>query len=88
MPRTIVDIEADILTINAALEELISGGRVTRLQTGSGEFVRTYDMQELTYENMLSEKNRLEDELAMLQPVEPVYRTGSTLPLQVRKFNI
>ena len=87
MARTQTEIESDIARVNAALEELVSGGRLTRLQLGSGEFARTYEFQELTYENLMDEKARLQAELEQLLPETITYRSHDTLPLKVNKFN-
>ena len=87
MARTQIEIEADLATVKAALETLISGERLTRLQLGSGEFARMYDFQELTYENLMDIKADLNAELQSIAPSAITYRAGSTLPLIVRKFN-
>ena len=88
MARTIAEIEADIVTLKAAISEIVGGGRLTRLQLGSGEFARTYEFQELTYENLMAELGRLEAELVTVSPAtETKYHTGNTLPMEIRKFN-
>lgn len=87
MARTSQQIQAELSTINAALQELVSGTRLTRLQVGSGEFARIYEHQELSYENLKQEKAELVAELATLTPTETMtFRTNSSIPLVVSKF--
>lgn len=87
MTKTKVEIEAELVTINAALQELIAGTRLTRLQVGSGEFSRVYEYEELSYENLKAEKQELLAELGMLEPTQRrVFRQDSSIPLTYTKF--
>ena len=88
MARTILQVQADIDTINAALQELISGTRLTRLQLGSGEFAKTYEHQEISYENLKAERAELMAELDSLTPTTSsmVFRTNTSIPLVVTKM--
>jgi hypothetical protein len=88
MARTIVEVQAELATVNAALQELISGRRLTQLRIGSGEFARLYQYQELTYENLKLEQQNLLDELSVLQTETSsvTLRGNSFIPLTVNKF--
>ena len=87
MARTEAEVQAEIDTINAALQEIISGTRLTRLQVGSGEFAKIYEHQEISYENLKTEKAILEAELDTLTPTsEMTFRTNTSIPLVVTKM--
>lgn len=86
MPRTIAEIQAELTTINAALQEIIAGNRLTQLRVGSGEFARLYVFAELTYENLVKERDKLNEELSHLQDEEPSFRKYSHIKLVVTKF--
>jgi len=89
MARTAVQIQSDLDTINAALQDLYAGERLTTLIVGSGEFQRRYTYQELSVDNMLGVKRTLEGELAHLTPsVAPSFRTFSSIPLVIGKSGI
>ena len=87
MARTIAEVQADLTTVNSALQNLISGKRITLLRLGSGDFARQYQYQEITYEVLKAEQNELTQELAALQSVSQLqFRTMSNVPLTVSKF--
>ena len=87
MARTEAEIQAEIVTIDAALQEIISGTRLTRLQVGSGEFARIYEHQEISYETLKAEKTNLLAELDTLTPTDDmVFRTNTSIPLVVTKM--
>ena len=87
MARTIAEVQADLNTVNSALQNLIAGTRITILRLGSGDFARQYQYQEVTYEVLKAEQADLIQELAALQ-TEPQmkFRTMSNIPLTVNKF--
>lgn len=87
MARTITEVQADLTTVNAALQDLIAGKRITLLRLGSGDFARQYQYQEVTYEVLKAEQADLTQELAALQ-TEPQmkFRTSSHFQLNVTKF--
>lgn len=88
MARTATEIQADLDIINAALQELVSGNRLTRLQLGSGEFSRVYEFQDLTYDNLKQEKTELQAELDTLTATNNTmsFRKTGSLPLVVTKL--
>lgn len=87
MPRTLAEVQADLTTVNSALQELISGNRLTQLRLGSGDFARFYQYQEITFENLTLLKNELLQELAVLSDESPLkFRKMCNIPLTVVKF--
>ena len=87
MARTEREIRQDINTVECAIQEIISGERVTKLLVGSGEFQRTYQFSEITYESLREIKAELLQELdIILTGSQVTYRQNSHLPLVVTKF--
>lgn len=88
MARTITEVQAELNTVNSALQELISGRRLTQLRIGSGEFARLYQYQELTFDALKQEQQNLLDELAILENASSSlqFRGTSFIPLTVSKF--
>lgn len=87
MARTQAEIQDDLDVVTAALQKLIAGDRLTRLQLGSGEFSRVYEFQELTYDNLKTEEANLKAELdAITSEQQMQFRNNSSIPLIVTKF--
>jgi hypothetical protein len=87
MARTVIQVQADLTTVNSALQDLIAGKRLTQLRLGSGDFQRHYNYQEITYDVLKAEQADLTQELAALQSTPQMqFRTMSNLPLNVTKF--
>lgn len=87
MARTIAEVQADLTTVNAALQNLIAGKRITQLRLGSGDFARQYQYQEITYDVLKAEQADLTQELAALQSEPQMqFRTMSNIPLNISKF--
>lgn len=87
MPRTITEVQADLAVVNAALQDLIAGKRLTQLRLGSGDFTRLFQYQEITYEVLKAEQAELTQELASLETQPQMqFRTMSHVQLNVTKF--
>jgi hypothetical protein len=87
MARTIQQVQSELDTVNAAIQELISGNRITQLRIGSGDFARLYHYQEITIENLQDIRANLLQELAVLsQDSEIKFRTSCNFPFQIAKF--
>lgn len=85
--RTIAEVQADLTTVNAAIQDLIAGKRITQLRIGSGDFTRWLNYQEITYEVLKAEQADLIQELASLQTENQMkFRTMGNIPLTVTKF--
>jgi hypothetical protein len=61
------ELQAQLSIVQTALGQLMANQRPTRVDLGSGEFRRTYIMAEVTYENLVEERKRIESKLALLQ---------------------
>ena len=87
MARTIAEVQAELTTVNAALQELITGKRLTQLRIGSGEFARLYQYQEITFDTLKTEQQDLTMELATLEAAGQAlkFRATSYVPLTVNK---
>lgn len=87
MARTLKQVQAELTTVNAALQNIIAGKRVTSLDIGSGEFRRSYSYQEITYDMLKAEQAELTQELAALETTPQMnFRTMTNIPLTVGKF--
>lgn len=82
---TLEEAEAQLATVQAALQDFVAGKRLTRLEVGSGNFRRIYQYSEISYENLIAMRNELQEIVDMLTPVEPSFRTNCSIPLIVKK---
>lgn len=74
-----------LTTINAAIEALIAGKRLTQLRVGSGSFQRLYVFQEITIDNLKAHRDELLGIIATYETSLPVFKTNMTIPLVVGK---
>lgn len=91
MARTINQVQAELDTVNAALQELIAGTRLTRLRVGSDDSLREYNFLSDSYTNiyntLIAEKDALTLELNQLNGnTEMTFRKSSHVKLTVTKF--
>lgn len=82
---TLEEAELQLATVQAALQDFVSGKRLTRLEVGSGNFRRIYQYSEISYENLIAMRNELQGIVDMLTPAEPSFRTNCSIPLVVKK---
>lgn len=82
---TLVEAEAQLETVNAAIEALISGKRINQLRVGSGTFARLYVFSELTLDNLKQHRDELLAIIDTLEESVPIFRTHATIPLVVSK---
>ncbi len=68
---TLAEAEAQLVTVNAAISQLISGKTVTELHVGSGAFQRFYKYQEISLESLIALRNELLATIAVLSPTPP-----------------
>jgi len=87
MARTLVDVEAELVTVNAAIQQLMQGKRVTQLEVGSGNFRRRYNYQEISMDSLKALRDELiaERDSLSITPVAPTFRTNATIPMVVGK---
>lgn len=87
MPRTIAEVQKDLNTVNAALQEMIAGRRITEFRIGSGSLARLYKFQEITLETLQGIRAGLLQELALLDNSDNlVFRKNCNIPLVTTKF--
>jgi hypothetical protein len=86
MAITLEQAQADLVVVNSALSELIQGKRRSKLQLQTSDFNRVYEMQDITYDNLVAERTRLEGIIASLTPIAetvPKFRPNTSFPLNV-----
>lgn len=85
---TLQQAEANLLTVNVAISDLLQGKRITELDIGSGTFKRRYKYAEITLDNLYTLRNEYRTIIANLQPsVKPIFRSNSCIPIIVEKGN-
>jgi len=82
---TLAEAEASLATVNAAIEALISGKRLTQLRVGSGSFSRFYAYSELTLDNLKAHRDELLSIIDELTGTTPTFKTNMTIPMIVGK---
>ena len=91
---SLADAQSQLTTVNAAIQTLISGQRVTQLRVGSGQFVREYKYQEITIESLRQIQSELLADVdyytSLASPTLPNFSSNRTIPMMVRKdyFNV
>lgn len=88
MARTKTEIQSDLDIVNAAIQNLISGKRLTQLRIGSGDFARLYQYSEISYDVLKGLKDELTQELASITADVNgmTFRKQTHIPLTVKKF--
>jgi hypothetical protein len=83
---TIGEAQLQLSTINAAIQDMISGKRITELRIGSGDFQRLYKYQEINIDTLQALRSELRNIINTLTPnVRPVFRSNATIPLVIHK---
>ncbi|MCK9622610.1 MAG: hypothetical protein M0R47_19000 [Methylobacter sp.] len=82
---TLAEAEAQLLTVNTAISDIIAGKRVTQLRIGSGNFQREMKFSEITIEALKELRSELMEIINSYNNVAPVFRTNATIPLTVGK---
>jgi hypothetical protein len=85
--RTLADVQAELVTVNAAIQQIISGQRLTELRIGSGDFLRVYKNQEVSLDQLYAIKADLQvEEDSLSTNTGLIFRRDSNVPLVVTKF--
>ena len=87
--ETLQEAEEMLSIVKAAMSEYVLGKRRKSLKLGTNEFLRSYDYMMLTWDELLAEKNRLEQIITDLTvtTATPTFRSNTNFPLIVsRKF--
>lgn len=82
---TLEEAKNQLATVQAAIQQLLEGKRLTQLKVGSGNFSRLYEYQELTLENLKNARDELLDVIDTFEGNEPRFKLHSTIPLVVGK---
>jgi hypothetical protein len=85
--RTLADVRAELVTVNAAIQQIISGQRLTEIRIGSGDFLRVYKNQQVNLDDLYAIKAELQQEEDLLSTnVGITFRNDCNIPLVVSKF--
>ena len=77
---------SDLAKVNAAIDVMMQGKLVQRLEIGSQEFRRIYDYNKVTLNDLKQLRKELLELIDSLEPVSQVtYRTGASVPLIVSR---
>ena len=77
--------EAQLITVNTAIENLLSGKNLTQLRIGSGDFARLYTYQEINLETLKEYRAELLQIIADNSPADVTFKTNMHIPMIVRK---
>jgi len=89
MTRTALEIQTDIDNLQAALQDLYLGKRLTTLIIGTGDSQRRYSYQEITKEKLQEGINDLRAELLSVSAsAEPVFRSYASMPIIINKVGV
>lgn len=83
---TLAELNADLITVNTAISEMIAGGRITRFRIGSGTSIREYQFSEVTIEFLKSERDRILKEIETLSATEMQFRRSSRMQTTFSKL--
>lgn len=82
MPLPLEEAQAQLTTVNAAIQQLIDGKRISELRVGSGQFARQYKYQEITMDSL----RQLRAEL--LEVINIYAKQSGQLPVFARNMQI
>jgi hypothetical protein len=83
---TLTEAQLQLSQVNIAIENLLSGKRVSRLTLGSGEFAITKSFNEITLESLREYRIELRNYITQIEPVAlPIFRTNACIPIIVLK---
>lgn len=77
---------ADLAKVNAAIDLLIQGKLIQRLEIGSHEFRRVYDNNKVSLSDLKEMRKELLEYIDTLEETtEIAYRSGASVPLLVNR---
>jgi hypothetical protein len=77
---------ADLAKVNAAIDLMMQGKLVQRLEIGSHEFRRVYDYNKISLSDLRELRRELLELIDSLEETSQVtYRTGASVPLIVHR---
>ena len=85
MALPLAEAQAQLITVNAAIQNIISGKRIAELRIGSGDFQRTLRYQEVTFDELKILQQELIITIDSYAPATPVFRTNAHIAMVVKK---
>lgn len=85
MALPLEEAKTQLITVNAALQNIISGKRISELRIGSGDFQRTLRYQEVTFDELKILQQELLITVDSYAPAIAVFRTNAHIPMVVGK---
>lgn len=83
---TLEEAQLQLTQINTAIENLLQGKRITQLRVGSGTFQRLYTYQEISYEALIQERDKLLTYINSLSTdPTPKFMQYTSIPLYLKK---
>jgi hypothetical protein len=82
---TLEEVDIEIVRIQKAIGDFMSGKTITKLEIGTGHTRRTYEYNQITLESLLAYRNELFRMKSALSPIEPTFAKFSNFPLVVEK---
>ena len=86
MPLT--EATTQLATVNAAIQDLVAGKRITELRVGSGSFAQMYKYQEITMDNLRQIRSELLEVINIYNQQSgalPVFAKNMQIPMVVQK---
>ena len=81
---TLAEAEEELVLVNIAIQDILSGKRINEHKLATGEFSRWYKFTEVTLDTLTAYRTQLRSIIESLQPaVTPVFRKNSCIPLVV-----
>jgi hypothetical protein len=77
--------KTQLITVNAAIQNLIEGKRISELKVGSGGFQRLLRYQEITIDSLREIQKELLVLIDSYEPTKPKFRTNAHIPMIVTK---
>ena len=85
MALPLEEAQLQLITVNAAIQSLISGKRISELRIGSGDFQRLLRYQEITFEELKTLQQELLITIDSYAPAITTFRTNAHIPMVVGK---
>lgn len=85
MALPLEEAQLQLVTVNAAIQSLISGKRISELRIGSGDFQRFLKYQEVTFDELKILQQELIITIDSYAPATAVFRTNAHIPMVVGK---
>ena len=85
MALPVEEATTQLVTVNAAIQQLIEGKRIKELRVGSGNFQRLYSYSEITLEALKTLQQELLITIDSYAPAITTFRTNAHIPMVIGK---